>query len=446
MSTEKKQSTKGNYLALSGLALAISMGAHASESNELMELKKRVAELEKQQQSAPKIKVTGAGINIVDKKAKTSFKVNGRLHLDANLYDGAYNAKSDGDNANDIFARRARLGISGNNADWHYKLTLAFGGNAENGRIQNAILSYNGFKKSGGPQIQLGKIKEDTTLESSTSSNHITAISRPMIANAVSPFFNWGARVNQYFPESGIRYALGVYEAADAGFGDGAAKADSGKDESNSTLLAYTGRLNWAPVAKDTEVLHLGAWGSYRDFGGSILEDRVARGEVRNTSVRVLDYAAGGDKVAIDSIQQYGVEFAGVYGPLSLQAEYVKRSVESAESGGNEPDLNGYYLTASYFLTGESRNYVASKGIFKQPKGVKGAWEVLARYSSADATFQSQGTEVDIVTLGANYYVNPNLRFMVNYLHTNVDGPGASALVGQETDANAITIRSQYMF
>ncbi|WP_170308244.1 OprO/OprP family phosphate-selective porin [Parashewanella tropica] len=426
-----------------------------STESEIEALKTRLAELEKKvEKKSAKVKNTGAGLRIKDKKTGTSFKLNGRFHLDYDNFDGAYNAKNDGDNSNDLFIRRARVGISGDlNQDWAYQFVLAFGGgnrkgkNREDGRIQNAILSYNGFKRNGGPQIQIGKIKEDVTLEAVTSSNHITAMSRSAIVNAVSPFFNWGLRVNQNFKDSGLRYAVGIYQAADG--------ASNGRKEGDgNNLWAVTGRVNYAPIATKDTVIHVGAWGSIREHGDAELRNR-ARGEIRNTNVRLLDSNAGGKGVAVSKINEYGLEFAAVNGPFSVQSEYIMRDADTTNSADSAPELSGYYVTGSYFITGESRYYDQAKGAFKQPKGVKNAWEVYARLTNADSTFKnaaldnkSQGTEIDVMTLGVNYYLNSQLRFMLNYQDAKVKGSEAAvtSLVGTQDKGKGFTARVQYTF
>ncbi|MGB0893554.1 MAG: OprO/OprP family phosphate-selective porin [Parashewanella sp.] len=446
---------------LSSLCIAMFSSQSAladTTQSEIDALKSRLAQLEKQlkqkKKPAVKVKATGAGLRVSSSKSNPSFKINGRFHLDYNQFDGAYNAKNNGESASDLFIRRARIGVSGNlNPDWGYKMVLAFGGgsragkNREDGRLQNAVLSYNGFKRNGGPQIQLGKLKEDVTLEAVTSSNHITTISRSTIVNSVSPFFNWGVRVNQSFKSSGLRYALGVYQAADG-------KSNGRKDGNGDNLWAATGRANWAPFASTGEVLHFGAWGSYRENGDNELRNR-ARGEIRNTNIRLLDSNAGGKGVAVSKIKEYGIEFAGVKGPFSLQTEYIKRDAEVTVADTSAPELSGYYVTGSYFLTGESRHYDATKGAFKQPKGVSGAWEVYARFSNADSTFANaalankvQGTELNVLTLGVSYYVNPQLRFMLNYQDADVKGSNEaiSKLVGDQTSGNGFTARAHYMF
>lgn len=420
-------------------------------NDEINQLKQRVSELEKNQ---TKIKTTGGGLRISNKSSGSSFKLNGRFHLDYDSFDGAYNGKNSGDSASDLFIRRARIGISGNmNPVWGYKFTLAFGGgnrgdsNREDGRIQNAILSYNGFKQMGGPQIQIGKIKEDATLEAITSSNYITTISRSTIVNAVSPYFNWGLRVNQNFKKYGLRYAIGAYQAADG-------SSNGREDGSGKNLWAVTSRVNYAPIVSSKQTVHLGVWGSYRDNGDGLLRNR-ARGEIRNTNIRLLDSNAGGKGIAVSSISEYGLEVAGTYDRFSLQSEYIKRNADAVYTNDPEPKLSGFYATVSYFMTGESRYYDQAKGVFSQPKNVANAVEAFIRFSSADARFdntnmnnQSQGTQVKVFTLGVNYYLNPQVRVMLNYLDTKVSGSdeAVNGLVNMQDEGKGIVARVQYLF
>jgi phosphate-selective porin len=90
------------------------------------------------------------------------------------------------------------------------------------------------------------------------------------------------------------------------------------------------------------------------------------------------------------------------------------------------PTFAGYYLQASYFITGESRGYKKAQGCFDtlKPKenafGLEnglGAWEVAARMSSLDHVDDSvDGGELDDVSVGVNWYLNPNTR-VIGRLH-----------------------------
>ncbi len=120
-----------------------------------------------------------------------------------------------------------------------------------------------------------------------------------------------------------------------------------------------------------------------------------------------------------------GAELAAVYGPFSLQGEYIHANVnrELAEN----LDFDGYYVYGSWFLTGESRNYRPDKGVFDVlvPKqafslnhGGLGAWELGVRFSSLDLTDENiNGGEERNLTVGLNWYPNQFLRFMANYVN-----------------------------
>lgn len=432
--------TKNNIKTLT-LAITMSLGlpAAASESDneQVALLQKQIDDLSqvvKELKQSPKVKTKGGGLEIVSADGNKTFEIGGRFQLDYNNFDGAYNADNGGRTGSDLFPRRVRTYVEGQADDWDYKLLLDFSEDA--GEITLARLRYKGFKN--GPTIKLGKIREDISLEALTSSKHITAISRPMLSNIMSPFFKYGVSAYQYFKDTGLRYAVGAYKGGSFG--------TDGQNESGNMGLSVTGRLTWSPIHSGDKTLHFGVWGSQRDFNGDTLSARFTRGEVRNTNVRLVDYAAGGNTYTVDDMTQFGLEFAGVYGPLSLQAEYAERDV-SAMNSINDNTYDGYYITASYFLTGEHRVY-AKRGVFNSPKPIadSGAWEVFARLSNFDATSVTQGTEAEVITLGATYYLNTKIKIMANYLISDVKGPGASALVGDQNDGNAFTARVQYLF
>lgn len=424
------------------LPLVLSFNAFAFETDEVKKLQQQLEKLTKDVEAlkkSPKVNTEGGGLTVDSHDGTKSFKIGGRFQLDYNRFSGSYNSSPllsglDGQAASDLFPRRLRAFLAGHVDNWDYKLLVDFV--EYGGQVTMARLRYKGFKN--GPSFKMGRIREDISLESLTSSKHITAISRPMLANVMSPYFKYGFSAYQYFNSTGIRYAIGAYKSGSFG--------TLGKDENGDVNHSVTGRLTWSPIHEKGKVLHFGLWVSERDMGGDTLRPRTARGEVRNTNVRIVNYAAGGDIFKVDNMTQYGGEFSSVYGPLSLQAEYAIRDVDAVEAINNSK-FNGYYLTTSYFLTGESRVY-KQRGVFHSPTPLSdsGAWEIYARFSQFDATSDKQGTKAEVITLGATYYLNKKIKVMANYLISEVDGPGAASLVGEHTDGKAITARLQYIF
>lgn len=115
-------------------------------------------------------------------------------------------------------------------------------------------------------------------------------------------------------------------------------------------------------------------------------------------------------------------------------------------------DFDGYYVFASYFLTGEHRAYRPADGFFDMVKpksnfavlGDKkgwGAWEVALRFSNLDLSDgYARGGEEDNVTLGLNWYLNPNTKVMFNYIHAGIDHDL------YDDDLDILQARFQFMF
>ncbi len=122
-----------------------------------------------------------------------------------------------------------------------------------------------------------------------------------------------------------------------------------------------------------------------------------------------------------------------MYGPFSLQGEYVQAIVDSINR--NNVCFQGFYIMSSYFLTGEHRPYNKKTGAFgrvkpkknysSKPDGGKGAWELAARYSYLDLDDKSvNGGRLQDFTFGVNWYLNPNTRVMWNYVFADLADGG----------------------
>lgn len=120
---------------------------------------------------------------------------------------------------------------------------------------------------------------------------------------------------------------------------------------------APMGRVTFAPIAKATRVLHLGAGAYYRHYEhdpelvfsahpeAHIVPNLVSTGVISGTEDALL----------------LGGELSTVWGPFHAQGEYLHVKV-GRKNGLPEPNFNGWYVQTGYFLTGESRNYEPTKG------------------------------------------------------------------------------------
>jgi phosphate-selective porin OprO/OprP len=190
-----------------------------------------------------------------------------------------------------------------------------------------------------------------------------------------------------------------------------------------------TTRLAGVPLYAEEgkQVVHLGASYSHqwRDAAAGL---RYSQRPEAHLATRYLDTQLEGADLSASDADLFNVELAGVLGSLSAQAEFTGSGV--ALEGGSDPFFWGAYGQLSWFLTGERRPYDLGKGRFGRlvPKasfdpaaGGWGAWEIAARYSYLDlADAGVQGGEQWDVTGGLNWYLFPNMRIMLNYVHFDV--------------------------
>ncbi len=357
-------------------------------------------------------------------------KFGGRLMYDMGWVDGDdvedHSDLAGGDNdledAADV--RRARLYFQGDiYEDLRFKLQFDFAGG--DAALKDAYLRFKDVPYVG--NITMGHFKEPFSLEELTSSKYITFMERGL-PNAIAPGRNFGVMAHDSFLEDNMTYAIGIFRDVD-GYGE-----DNPDDNDEDGGYNMTARVTAVPWYADEgkKLLHLGGSYSLRHPQEESIRFR-ARPEAHFLSERYVDVTTPAEWE-----NRFGAETAMVYGPLSAQAEYMAVVPDAGNEAEVEPTLQGAYAYVSYFLTGEHRNYSRSSGTFKRvtPKknfredGGLGAWEVGARWSWLDFTdnpledTDDGARELNNVTLGVNWYLNPNVRLMWNWVHPVVEDEG----------------------
>ena len=220
--------------------------------------------------------------------------------------------------------------------------------------------------------------------------------------------------------------------------------ARTGGDEQRGVFV----RAHFAPIVTDDMKLHIGAWARDRDRG----DDSAFRYRVRNNPNYGDRYTDAGSSPlgAGDSDTAIGIEAAAVWRSFSVQGEWA--SVDADLTGGGEAGADAYYVVASFFPTGEQRNYDAGSGEFgrvsiREPvtQGGMGAVELAVRYDAADLTeFAGVATagEYSAVTLGATWYPFPYVRFMANY----TDSKNEAQVAASDVDVQTLQVRAQFDF
>lgn len=369
-----------------------------------------------------------------------SFKVGGFGQVDAGVFSDDRRDHPDGTNV-----RRARLNVSGVIArDFNYKLENDFAGNVS--AITDAYVEYVGFKPGDlSTSLMIGQFKEPFGLETLTSDLFTTFMERAL-PFAFAPDRNIGAAASVRGDSP-----IGMVTASLGAFGAG-----TGVASNNDEAFDVTGRLTIAPLAESRRVLHIGIAGSRRipDSATDIMRFS-SRPETRLTSSTAISGRTltvdTGDITSVDAVNLLGLEAAGVYGPFSLQGEYMTAIVDRT-GGLARQNFDSYYAEASYFLTGESRNYVPAQARFDRVKpkwafnpseNSWGAWQVSARYSALDLNDTVvKGGKVKDITLGLRWIPQPNLSFMANYIFVDSD---AFATVAND-DPQIFMLRAQFDF
>jgi phosphate-selective porin OprO and OprP len=364
-----------------------------------------------------KIKMSNGGLKI--SQGDSSIQFGGRFMLDYDFFDGANNASNNGDMGSDSEIRRGRIFIKSKfNKDWEAKLQINVDDkSSKSDKFEDAYLKYNGFSFG---SITMGKHKESFGLEELTSSKYISTIERSMMTNAFAPGRSYGVSLSG--KKGDFRYTGGVFSTA--------------QDGSNKETYSVTGRLTYTPVLSKGHVIHFGLASSVRDYGDNAYQIKE-RAEVHTANDKP---AISAKTATVGTVSLIGLEAAGVWGQLSLQTEYQQATVNASQSGV-DADYSGYYVMGSYFLTNDSRPY--KKGAFGKvkPSSTSGAWELVARFSNLDAIDNNVGTKTENLTLGVNFYANSNVRFMANYIASDVSGNAVTV-----TDGDALSLRAQYIF
>ena len=461
----------------------------------LESVERSVAEPKLDAQENPKVTFDANRATIRSVDGRSAIAVRANVQMDYAHYDqspagppetdyrrGSVGAGSrENDAARDLsdgaYFRRARFGVEGTIArDFNYRFLVELGGAGTEGptRINDAYLAYTGLAPFA---IQLGAFSPPANLADGTSTEDLLFMER------ATP-----AELSRALGGADGRLGLGVRIAGDRGL---AALTYTGRTVNDAEVFdsqqALVGRLGGLVASATDYNLHLGINGTYviRPAQTSLADGSTQFGirfrdrpEMRVDSTRLID--TGG--IDADSAYSTGVEIAVNWKNVLLQGEHFWYGIERRGSTFDDPSFDGGYLEASWLLTGESRRYSPANGAFQAPRprvpfdgrGGWGAWELALRYSNTDLNFDEgipgteaplgsvRGGEQTIFGAGVNWYLNSNVKLMLNYLHVDVDrlnpaGPenatpfGASPAtppigvdVGQTLDIYAL--RSQFSF
>ncbi len=365
------------------------------------------------------------GLKMVTADKKFKIQIGGRIMADFGFFDpdDTYIAAT-GDENNGAEFRAARIYIAGllyNRIGFKAQYDFASTSSGEEPNFKDVYIQLVKLPIVG--NFRVGHYKEPWSLENLTSSKYITFMERSL-PNAFSKGRSLGAGFFNHALDKRLTWNAGVFYDTDSeappvtNAGNGPGQVDYG--------FRVTG-LPWYQD-KGKTLVHLGFSLAHEDHGvGDTFQIR-SRPESHLTANRPVDTGTQ----AMEKVTRYNVEAAAVYGPFSVQGEYMVLNGD-APDGTPGVHYTGWYVHASYFITGEHRKYKTKAGAFARvspnnnfEEGGWGAWQLALRYSTLDLNDDNSaaaylGGEIDDITVGLNWHLNPNTRFMLNYINSSVD-------------------------
>jgi phosphate-selective porin OprO and OprP len=448
-------------------ALALPLGAQAQEvSNEellrrLEEQEQKILVLERKleiqdesvvtaQESTPVVSAGPKGYSLRSADGKNQLRLRGTLHLDGRYLEG----EDPGGVVDSFQATRVRPTLEGIFAGiYEFKLMPDFG----QGRtvIQDAYVTA---RFNPAAQLTVGKFKSPVGLERLQSANDMKWVQRGYPTSLA--------------PNRDIGLQLGG-DLGNGRFSFQAAFLNGSNDGSSSETFAdadINDDKEWAlrvfahPFAQSDHFalrgLGLGIAGTYTDQAGNATQPLLPsfRTPGQSTFFRYRSEGATAGTIADGERTRVAPQLYYFVGSLGLIGEYteVSQDVSRIVPAGNRTgsvDSDAWQLAVSYFLTGEEaafRGY-QPKSRFSLADNTWGAFEVVARAQSlsiSDEAFVggansfadplASASQADSWGVGVNWYLNENVKWLLDYEHTTFEGGAAT---GDREDENAVQLR-----
>ncbi|WP_439650271.1 porin [Aquisphaera insulae] len=324
--------------------------------------------------------------------------------------------------------------------------------------------------------VRVGHFLPPISLEHMTSSNFVYYMERSPQFDAFVNRFDYVNGINFFdsYYNDRITLASALFRSGSTTinpFGAGAGDGEYGVAIRSTALPIYED--------KGRKLVHL----------GMTVMERTLDNHSTSPGDRAL-VRAGATKTDLPNVMQTGTwyspygeyylvpEFAMVLGRLSFSGEYLYTFAPSAYTGMTAQSVlsgprgmvsyQGFYVESGYFLTeGDYRRYNKKQGSWDRTQPLENAWmmrgkdgrisygrgamQLLARFSYLDlhsgqpvlspTVGARAGIEND-VTLGLAWYINSEMNFQVNYVHTQIN----SVLRSASGSFDGLGIRFHYDF
>lgn len=391
------------------------------------------------------------GIGMQSADGKNTIQLMGRLHMDYRSFGSGYTSgATKSDQLTDMLdIRRARLGVRGQiDKDFKYEIQGTYG-MTDNGMSSSSTevdIAFADYAANPAAMFRFGKFKMPFSLEQLTSSNNIDFMERSFAnqnEGEYVPAKETGVMLHGS-PIAGTSYGL----AYSRGRGNKSAQYDGADFIGRGT--ANVAKL----LGRDDIVTHLGL-----GYSTGKVKSATSYASARDESRAYSGFFNGTEAVTAGSTRtRSDVEYAVAYGPYKVQGEFFQigySDMTGTNAGSNSINMN--YNEILWNITGESHNYSNTAGTFGwikpntkfSPNGGLGAWQVgvrLSDFDGSDFTAASGKTsKATSMTYGLNWYLNDNVRFMLNYVETKFDDPVTISTTKLDK-IKAVMLRGQVSF
>jgi len=392
-------------------------------------------EVEKADVDEVVMSLNSSGFRAKSSDGDYSIKIGTRLHSEISTHRGDLPDGIQPVNGSEL--RRARIETSGTfhgNMSWAGELDFADDRTA----VKDFWL---GYQTEGGTKLTFGSQKQPYSLVVEMSSNDIPFIERSIDNFILLPFAD---RAVGFRAEKSGKH----WFAAGGVFGETVNPNITDDDEG----WGISGRYVYSPIIEDDQVLHLGVRAMVRTPSDADPSYRIRDETTHMSGLRIVDTGVITD---VDKNTLAGVEAAYATGPFSVVGEYT--SLQTDRIGLPSLNFDSWSVYGTWSITGESRaaSYRIDSGEFKRLKpgaefdpsnGNWGAWELAMRYATINLNdLDVTGGEEDVLTTGLNWYLNNNVRLMVEW--SRIVGTDRSTELRDAAEGlNIYQFRAQYTF
>ena len=268
--------------------------------------------------------------------------------------------------------------------------------------------------------LRIGYMKEPFSLEQLESPKYTVFMERSLARDVHPIIRRMGAMAFDMAPNERATWAIGLFSDA-PGFRVVRADAFGGALTMRTTYLPW-----YDAESSGRYMLHTAIAYSHRQAAQHTIRFRTLPG------AHFASFIVDSGEIPAHTADLLNTELALVHGPLSIQSEYTLGWIDAITQPNSQ--VRGSYVLVSYFLTGENRHYVNSKGIFSRITPFRnfirtrddrgclqtgpGAWELKYRYSYVDAFDSGRlgAQQAGVHAVGVNWYLNPSSRVMAEYL------------------------------